>query len=181
MGCHQEQEGQGRRELLRVVPGSGGWVGACHGPACVLVARGRGGVARRRAAAGGVRNTHPSIYRAPVAVDDHGHIRVTLPVAGLVHADGTQPVEQARAPFGAKIVGDALADRAHTLPVDTHQAAHGAARRMHARPGDLPFEVARVRAFPSHPRQHATVTPCSAHVTRTGACSGGSLVQPMSR
>lgn len=71
LGCHQEQEGQGRRELLRVVPGSGGWVGACHGPACVLVARGRGGVARRRAAAGGVRNTHPSIYRAPVAVDDH--------------------------------------------------------------------------------------------------------------
>lgn len=90
----------------------------------------------------------------PVVVDDHGHVRVTLPVAGLVHANGTQPVEQAHAPFGAKIVGDALADRAHALPVDAHQAAHGAARHMHARLGDLPFEVARVRAFLSRPRHH---------------------------
>lgn len=32
LGCHQEQEGQGRRELLRVVPGSGGWVGAVTAP-----------------------------------------------------------------------------------------------------------------------------------------------------
>ena len=99
----------------------------------------------------------PSLANSPmpdVVADDHGHVRVALPVAGLVHADGTQPVEQARTPFGAQVVGDPRAYRAHALPIDAHQTAHGAARRVHARPGDLPFEVMRVRALPPRPRHH---------------------------
>lgn len=48
---------------------------------------------------------------SPVVVDDHGHVRVALPVAGLVHADGTQPVEQARTLLRSQVVGDPSAYR----------------------------------------------------------------------
>ena len=50
---------------------------------------------------------------SPVVVDDHGHVRVALPVAGLVHADGTQPVEQARTLLRSQVVGDPSAYRVY--------------------------------------------------------------------
>ena len=91
---------------------------------------------------------------SPVVVDDDRHIRVPALAAGLVHADGTQIVEQARALLCPEIVGDPSADRAHALPIDAHQRRYRAAGRVHAQPCRLPLEVIRVRALPPRPRHH---------------------------
>ena len=91
---------------------------------------------------------------SPVVVDDGRHVLVPALVAGLVHADGTQMVEQARALFGAQLVGDASADRTDALPIDAHQRRYRAAGRVHAQPCRLPFEVIRVRALAPRPRHH---------------------------
>ena len=117
---------------------------------------------------------------SPVVVDDHGHVRVALPVAGLVHADGTQPVEQARTLLRSQVVGDPSAYRAHALPVHAHQPAHRSSGRVHARPRRLLFEIARVRALASGPRHHRDGHP----VPRAIAPPGRVLQhepQPMSR
>lgn len=91
---------------------------------------------------------------SPVVVDDDRHVLVPALVAGLVHADGTQPVEQARALFDAQLVGDAPADRTDALPIDAHQRRYRASGRVHAQPCRLPLEVARVRALAPRPRHH---------------------------
>ena len=65
---------------------------------------------------------HPD-RASPVVVDDDRHVRVPALVAGLVHADGTQMVEQARTLFGAQLVGDPPADRGPTLFQSTRISA----------------------------------------------------------
>lgn len=67
-----------------------------------------------------VRPYHPM----PLVVDDDGQIRVALPVAGLVHADGVQPVER-RGRRGLQPAGDPAGDLAGGPPRHVQETAHG--------------------------------------------------------
>ena len=111
-------------------------------------------------------NRPESVSLHELAADDHGHVLVALPVAGLVHADGTRPVEQARTLLRSQVVGDPSAYRAHALPVHAHQPAHRASGRVHVQKRRLLFEIARVRALASGPRHHrdghAVISACHA-------------------
>ena len=86
----------------------------------------------------------------PFVVDDDGQIRVALPVAGLVYADGVQPVER-RAHRGLQPAGDSAGDLAGGPPRHVQEPRHGLLAGDRHQPHALRLEITREPASRLHP------------------------------
>lgn len=98
-------------------------------------------------------------HASPLVVDDHGDVRVPLPVAGLVHADRAQAVE----PGGHGLLQprrDPAGDMPRGPPRDMAEPAHGLLARDAHQPRALGLEIMsepRARGRPRHRRDHHAV------------------------
>ena len=108
-------------------------------------------------------------HAVPFVVDDHGDVRVALPVAGLVHADRRQTVER-RGHRRPEPVGDPAGDVARGTPRDVQEPADGLLVGDGHQPCAFRLEIPREPAAglgPRHLGDHDTA-PGTVHARHHG-------------
>ena len=93
---------------------------------------------------------------APFVVDDHGDVRVALPVARLVHADRGEAVERRRH-VGPETIRDPMGDVTRGPPCHVQETAHRLLVGDGHQPRALRLEIPREPAAwfrPRHGRDH---------------------------
>ena len=86
----------------------------------------------------------------PLVIEDDGDVRVALAVAGRVHADRVQPVEQ-RGHRSLQPAGDPAGDLAGGPPCHVQETAHGPLAGDRHHPRALRLEITREPASRLHP------------------------------